>query len=138
MSSASLQSTAAGGRCSSVRAAASGDDGSRAGLGIRTLLGTRVGVLTGGPGVGKTTVTRALLQALAHEASTESADAPPILLAAPTDRAAWRLSEATGAPAQTLHQLLEFKGADGFQRNASHPPIARGVSSMRRPCSTSP
>ena len=58
-------------------------------------------VVTGGPGVGKTTLVRGLLQLL--DAQTARAE-----LAAPTGRAAKRLSEATGRPAATIHRLLEF------------------------------
>ena len=58
-------------------------------------------VVTGGPGVGKTTIVRAIL-ALFDDAKI------PVRLAAPTGRAAKRMSEATGREAQTLHRLLEF------------------------------
>ena len=57
--------------------------------------------ITGGPGVGKTTIVRAIL-ALFDDARI------PVRLAAPTGRAAKRMSEATGRDAQTLHRLLEF------------------------------
>jgi exodeoxyribonuclease V alpha subunit len=60
-----------------------------------------IAVITGGPGTGKTTVTRALV------ASWEAARRR-VLLAAPTGRAAKRLAEATGRPAQTVHRLLEW------------------------------
>lgn len=75
----------------------------------------RVLVLTGGPGVGKTTLVKAILAIL-------GAKKVRCLLAAPTGRAAQRLSEATGLPARTLHRLLEAKGGGGgFGRNASNP-----------------
>lgn len=81
-------------------------------------LGERLYILTGGPGTGKTTVLRALLQAL--EAREED-----YLLAAPTGRAAKRLAEATGRPARTLHRLLEYGFAPGegagFARTATNP-----------------
>ncbi len=71
-------------------------------------------VITGGPGVGKTTVVRALL-ALFDAAKI------PVRLAAPTGRAAKRMQEATGREAQTLHRLLEFDPKRAiFQRSASH------------------
>jgi exodeoxyribonuclease V alpha subunit len=62
---------------------------------------SRLVVVTGGPGVGKTTIVRAMLSVFAHA----KLDAR---LAAPTGRAAKRMSEATGQPAQTLHRMLEF------------------------------
>ncbi len=79
-----------------------------------------VTVLTGGPGTGKTTVVRALV------ASWQRAK-KRVLCAAPTGRAARRLSEASGHPAQTIHRLLEWgQGADaedrfGFSRKESNP-----------------
>ena len=72
-------------------------------------------VITGGPGVGKTTVVRALL-ALFDEARI------PVRLAAPTGRAAKRMQEAAGREAQTLHRLLEFDPKRAvFMRAASRP-----------------
>ena len=69
-------------------------------------------VVTGGPGVGKTTIVRAIVTLLAAKRRT-------IALAAPTGRAAKRLSESTGAPAQTLHRLLEFDPRRGlFERGS--------------------
>jgi len=77
-------------------------------------------VITGGPGVGKTTVVRALL-ALFDAARV------PVRLAAPTGRAAKRLQEASKRDAQTLHRLLEFDPKRAtFQRMASRP-IETGV-----------
>ena len=78
-------------------------------------------VVTGGPGVGKTTIVRAILAVLARAGV-------PVRLAAPTGRAAKRMSEATGAEATTLHRLLEFepKGAT-FKRNAGNPVEAGAV-----------
>ena len=75
----------------------------------------KVLVITGGPGTGKTTIIRAILKIF-------SAITKHILLAAPTGRAAKRMSEATGHEAKTLHRLLEYsmqKG--GFQKNEDHP-----------------
>ncbi|HSQ63665.1 MAG TPA: ATP-dependent RecD-like DNA helicase [Polyangiaceae bacterium] len=78
-------------------------------------------VITGGPGVGKTTVVRALL-ALFDAAKV------PVRLAAPTGRAAKRMQEAAGRDAQTLHRLLEFDPKRAaFQRMASRPIEAGAV-----------
>lgn len=77
-------------------------------------------VLTGGPGTGKTTTINAMI----HFFESEGMD---IFLAAPTGRAAKRMTEATGYEAQTIHRLLEVngnpeeEGNTGFQRNAQNP-----------------
>ena len=77
------------------------------------LLGAPAGILTGGPGTGKTTCLRVVIQALAGQ---------KVLLAAPTGRAARRMSEATGHPASTLHRLLAYNPRDAaFHRNAEQP-----------------
>lgn len=78
-----------------------------------TCLAYGVAVLTGGPGVGKTTVTEVLAQTL-DDSRYELA------LCAPTGRAARRMSEATGRPATTIHRLLGA-GANGFEFNADNP-----------------
>lgn len=79
---------------------------------IRTALREKVSVITGGPGVGKTTILRGLLKIL-------QARRLRVLLAAPTGRAARRMTESTGAPAETIHKLLEaHPGRGGFQFNA--------------------
>ena len=81
---------------------------------IRAAIDNKVLVITGGPGVGKTTITKAILQIFANVTNK-------ILLAAPTGRAAKRMAEATGMEAKTIHRLLEFKGGDdGFLRNAEY------------------
>ncbi|MBW3624106.1 MAG: ATP-dependent RecD-like DNA helicase [Armatimonadetes bacterium] len=75
----------------------------------------RVLVITGGPGVGKTTTTRTLVQALRFRKRR-------VVLASPTGRAAKRLSEVVGAEAKTLHRLLEFDPSNmGFKHNADAP-----------------
>lgn len=83
---------------------------------VRSALTEKVSILTGGPGTGKTTTVRALIQMLRAKKRT-------FKLAAPTGRAAKRLSEATGEPAQTLHRLLEFKPFEGnkFMRDRENP-----------------
>ncbi len=83
---------------------------------VKTALTSKVSILTGGPGTGKTTTVRALIQLLKAKRHT-------FKLAAPTGRAAKRLSEATGEPAQTLHRLLEFKPGAGnqFLRDRDNP-----------------
>lgn len=68
---------------------------------IELALSHRVSVITGGPGVGKTTVTRALLK-------TFEMVGKKVALAAPTGRAAKRLKQSTGRHAQTIHRLLKF------------------------------
>lgn len=77
---------------------------------VRTALTAKVCVLTGGPGTGKTTTLRALIRLLEVKGH-------PVALASPTGRAAKRLSEATGRPAQTLHRLLGFSPTAGFTVN---------------------
>ncbi|MDP2848146.1 MAG: ATP-dependent RecD-like DNA helicase [Humidesulfovibrio sp.] len=67
----------------------------------------KVFIITGGPGTGKTTITRAIVAALTQLKLK-------VRLAAPTGRAAKRLSEATGEPAQTLHRLLLYSPEHGF------------------------
>ena len=83
---------------------------------IKIALTEKVSILTGGPGTGKTTTVRALIQLL-------KAKRHSFKLAAPTGRAAKRLSEATGESAQTLHRLLEFKPFEGnkFLRDRDNP-----------------
>lgn len=72
-------------------------------------------VITGGPGVGKTTIVRGIV-------STFLRCRQRVALAAPTGRAAKRLQESTGQPASTLHRLLEWRPAEGrFGRNQSNP-----------------
>ena len=74
----------------------------------------KVMVLTGGPGTGKTTTTQGIIAAWKTAGLS-------ILLAAPTGRAAKRMSEATGMKAKTIHRLLEFNPADGFKHNEENP-----------------
>jgi len=82
---------------------------------IRAGLTRKVLVITGGPGTGKTTLVRGIVQILEKKRQK-------VLLAAPTGRAAKRLAEATGAEAATLHRLLEFNPQTRqFDRNREHP-----------------
>jgi hypothetical protein len=78
---------------------------------IRLALLSKVLVITGGPGVGKTTIVNSILRILAAKGVS-------LLLCAPTGRAAKRMTEATGFEAKTIHRLLEVdpKGG-GFKRN---------------------
>jgi exodeoxyribonuclease V alpha subunit len=82
---------------------------------LKIALGSRVLIITGGPGVGKTTLVNAILMVL-------RAKKVRCLLCAPTGRAAKRLSETTGMEAKTIHRLLEFQaGKSGFARREHHP-----------------
>lgn len=82
---------------------------------IRLALMAKVLVITGGPGVGKTTIVNSILRILAAKGVN-------LLLCAPTGRAAKRMTEATGFEAKTIHRLLEVdpKGG-GFKRNTENP-----------------
>ena len=82
---------------------------------IRLALISKVLVITGGPGVGKTTIVNSILRILAAKGVN-------LLLCAPTGRAAKRMTEATGFEAKTIHRLLEVdpKGG-GFKRNNDNP-----------------
>lgn len=84
--------------------------------GVTRAVTDKVLLLTGGPGTGKSTITKAILGIL--EKLTGK-----IILAAPTGRAAKRLSEITGKKASTIHSLLEmdFSGAKQFKRNRENP-----------------
>ena len=87
---------------------------------VKAAISSKVMVLTGGPGTGKTTTTLGIISAY-KQAGCQ------IILAAPTGRAAKRMTEATGCEAQTIHRLLEVSGnpddetIGGFQRNAENP-----------------
>lgn len=79
---------------------------------INTAVRSKIMVLTGGPGTGKSTTTLGIIRAFSDQR---------ILLAAPTGRAAKRLSEVTGMEAKTIHRLLEFKPPEGYKRKEDNP-----------------
>ena len=81
---------------------------------IKQAVDSKVMVLTGGPGTGKTTTTQGIIAALKNMGLK-------ILLAAPTGRASKRMSEATGMEAKTIHRLLEYNPKDGYKRNDENP-----------------
>lgn len=81
---------------------------------IDKALDSRIMVLTGGPGTGKTTTTKGIIEAFRNRGKR-------ILLAAPTGRAAKRMSEATGMEAKTIHRLLEYNPMEGYKINDEKP-----------------
>lgn len=83
---------------------------------IQIALVSKMSILTGGPGTGKSTITGSIVNILQRYKKT-------VLLAAPTGRAAKRLSQATGLEAKTIHRLLEFSlaGNKGFIRDQKNP-----------------
>jgi exodeoxyribonuclease V alpha subunit len=94
-------------------------DGQRRALELA--LSRPVAVVTGGPGTGKTTLVRGIVSVLSRWGQD-------VLLAAPTGRAAKRLSEATGHGARTIHRMLEFNPVEGgWARNAEQPLEADAV-----------
>lgn len=81
---------------------------------IKAAVTSKILLLTGGPGTGKTTTTLGIITAFQNAGAQ-------IILAAPTGRAAKRLSEAAGLEAKTIHRLLEMKPPEGCQRNEDNP-----------------
>jgi len=91
---------------------------------IKQAIHSKLMILTGGPGTGKTTVIKAILKAYAdiHQLSIDMKDYKkksefPFILAAPTGRAAKRLQQSTGMKATTIHRLLGWDGHDFFEKN---------------------
>lgn len=72
---------------------------------VRKSISSKISIVTGGPGVGKTTIIRALVEIFAARTGAHKIN---VQLGAPTGRAAKRMTESTGAPAQTLHRLLKY------------------------------
>ena len=82
---------------------------------VRLALSSKMLVITGGPGVGKTTIVNAILRILAAKGAR-------LVLCAPTGRAARRMTETSGFEARTIHRLLEVDPmSGGFRRDADHP-----------------
>ena len=81
---------------------------------INKAMESKIMVLTGGPGTGKTTTTQGIIEAFKSRGKR-------ILLAAPTGRAAKRMTEATGMEAKTIHRLLEYNPMDGYKINDENP-----------------
>ncbi|WP_188453553.1 SF1B family DNA helicase RecD2 [Virgibacillus oceani] len=95
---------------------------------INQSLDSKVTIVTGGPGTGKTTVIKGILKAYAaiHDVALDIKEYVkradyPFILTAPTGRAAKRLNESTGLPAVTIHRLLGWDGKDGFEKNQQEP-----------------
>ncbi|WP_088186647.1 ATP-dependent RecD-like DNA helicase [Desulfosporosinus sp. FKA] len=81
---------------------------------VKTAATSKFMVLTGGPGTGKTTTTLAIIKVFQLLGAR-------VLLAAPTGRAAKRMSETTGLEAKTIHRLLEYKPPEGYKKNEEFP-----------------
>lgn len=84
------------------------------GKAVDRAVNSSLSVITGAPGTGKTTATKAIVSNIERTEKTYA-------LCAPTGKAAKRLSEATGQEAKTIHRLLEFAHDGGFQRNSNNP-----------------
>ena len=86
---------------------------------VKASVNSKIMVITGGPGTGKTTIINAIIK-VCNKMGRK------VLLAAPTGRAAKRITEATGREAKTIHRLLEYSpggssGEGGFKRNETNP-----------------
>lgn len=89
---------------------------------IKSALNEKVMILTGGPGTGKTTVIKGIIQCYDAflKATNKKQHESNYILTAPTGRAAKRLSESTGLKAKTIHSLLGWMGEEEFEYNASN------------------
>ena len=86
---------------------------------VRASVGSKVSIVTGGPGVGKTTIIRALVEIFQARTGVHKIT---VQLGAPTGRAAKRMAESTGAPAQSLHRLLKYNPqTNAFTYNEERP-----------------
>src|SRR5699024_10997885 len=101
---------------------------------INQALHSKVMIVTGGPGTGKTTVVNGILKAYSviHDVPIDIDDYEdkadyPFILTAPTGRAAKRLNESTGLPAVTIHRLLGCDGKNGLEKNQQEPLIGKFV-----------
>ncbi len=101
---------------------------------IQTALMSPMMLLTGGPGTGKTTVIKGIVELYSelHGVSMDihaykDNDPFPFVLAAPTGRAAKRMTESTGLPAVTIHRLLGWNGSEGFNHDEENPITGRIV-----------
>ncbi|MCX7966013.1 MAG: AAA family ATPase, partial [Syntrophorhabdaceae bacterium] len=82
---------------------------------IKEAVNSKIMIITGGPGTGKTTIIKAIIEIYRSMKQR-------VLLAAPTGRAAKRMTSATGYEAKTLHRLLEYSPSNGsFKRNEANP-----------------
>ncbi|RYL91530.1 ATP-dependent RecD-like DNA helicase [Sporolactobacillus sp. THM7-4] len=97
-------------------------------LAIRQAIRSPIMILTGGPGTGKTTVIKGIvdvfaeLNSLSLDPKNYDDDHPyPVLLVAPTGRAAKRMKESTGLPAVTIHRLLGWNGGGSYAHDENNP-----------------
>ncbi|MFQ3542675.1 ATP-dependent RecD-like DNA helicase [Halobacillus rhizosphaerae] len=95
---------------------------------IEKALHSKLMILTGGPGTGKTTVIKGIIHSFSKlnkysvNPGDYDQDEPfPFIMAAPTGRAAKRMTESTGLPASTIHRLLGWDGHNSFEKNQNHP-----------------
>ncbi|MCT2537653.1 ATP-dependent RecD-like DNA helicase [Aquibacillus koreensis] len=95
---------------------------------IRQALESKIMILTGGPGTGKTTVIKGIIKAYSqiHNLALDPRDYDrdktyPFVLTAPTGRAAKRMTESTGLPAVTIHRLLGWNGHETFEKDENNP-----------------